>query len=467
MVIASCYAHPSLVDRHQNMKLKNYSGNARYRSWNTPPYLEWKTRSKRSTVLIFLLGLILMATSGFDLLPFQESEALARAKHFQPIEVLVLENPLSTLKDRTGNNWGIDQERLQSFAKYTGLQMKTVIFKRQEDLIKAFNSGRGQIVISRQQIELDEVVLGPLFEEVRNGLFCRRNLKITSAEDLAGLQFIDAKWPMQKEIKAVQDKKADCLISELREGLFSTQPYFNIAKVGEVPTNFHYAWLVRHSNYDLRDLLNSWYHKAVRNGEFTNIDHRFEMTLKTLGNYEIRAMFQGMASALPQYQSAFREVANEVKLPWTMIAAVAFQESRWNHMAVSFTGVKGLMQLTMQTAEHMGISDREDPFQSIWGGARYLKHLWQEWAEIRNPRDRMLITLASYNAGIAHVFDVMEILKQEGLDPYQWQNIETVLPRLEDPSICEELTYGCARGNETVDFVKRSFSYYQLLSLKR
>lgn len=449
------------------MKRKKLSGNVRGLPWNNPPYLQWRTRSKRSTALVFLLGLILMATSGFDLLPFQESEALARAKNFQPIEVLVLENPLSSLKDRNGSTWGLDQERLQSFAKYTGLQMKTVVFKKAADLIAAFNSGRGQIVISRQQLELDEVVLGPLFEEVRNGLFCRRNLKITSGEDLSGLQFIDAKWPMQKEIKAVQEKKADCFVSEIREGLFATQPYFNIAKVGEVPTNFHYAWYVRHINYDLRDLLNSWYHKTVRNGEFANIDHRFEMTLKTLGFYEIRAMFQSMSSALPQYQSAFREVANDVKLPWTLIAAVAFQESRWNHLAVSFTGVKGLMQLTMQTAEHMGISDREDPFQSIWGGARYLKHLWQEWPEVRNPRDRMLVTLASYNAGIAHITDVMEMLKQEGLDPYQWQNIESVLPRLEDPAKCEALPYGCARGKETVDFVRRTYSYYQLLSLKR
>jgi membrane-bound lytic murein transglycosylase F len=430
-------------------------------------FVEWRTRSKRSTALIFLLGLILMATSGFDLLPFQESEALLRAKHFQPVEILVLENPLSTVKDRTGSNWGIDQERLQSFAKYTGLQIKTVIFKKPEDLIKAYNNGRGQIVISRQHLELDEVVLGPLFEEIRNGIFCRRNLKITSGEDLAGLKFIDGKWPMQKDIKAIEDKKADCLVAELREGLFATQTYFNITKVGEVPTNFHYAWYVRHINYDLRDLLNSWYHKTIRNGEFTNIDHRFEMSLKTLGRSEVRNMLEDMSTLLPQYQSAFKEVGSEVKLPWTLIAAVAYQESKWNHTAVSFTGVRGLMQLTMQTAEHMGITDREDPFQSIWGGASYLKHLWQEWAEIRNPRDRMLVTLASYNAGIAHIYDVMEILKHEGLDPYQWQNIETVLPRLEDPKICEELPYGCARGNETVDFVKRSFSYYQILSLKR
>lgn len=429
---------------------------------------DWKQHHHKSTsVLMLILVTLLMATSGFDLLPFQEAEALKRAKHFQPIEVLILENPLSSLKDSTGSIWGVDFERLQSFAKNTGLQIKTTVFKKPQDLVKAFKSGRGQIIISRQHLELDEVVLGPLFEEIRNGLFCRRQLKINSGDDLAGLNVLYAHWPMQKEIKKIESKNADCLVSELHEGLFATQPYHNMVKVGEIPTNFHYAWYVRHIHYDLRDLLNSWFHKATRNGEFSTIDHRFAASLKTLGIYDIRSLFQNINSILPQYKSAFKEVGNDVRLPWTLIAAVAYQESRWNHQAVSFTGVKGLMQLTMQTAEHMGISDREDPFQSIWGGARYLKHLWQEWAEIRNPKDRMLVTLASYNAGIAHVYDVLEILRQKGLNPYQWKNIESVLPQLEDKSICEELPYGCARGKETIDFVRRSYSYYQLLSLKR
>ncbi len=423
--------------------------------------------NKSTGGLVLLLVTILMATSGFDLLPFQESEALKRVQSLQPVEILILENPLTSLKDRTGSQWGVDQERLEIFAKYTGLKIRTIVFKKSEDLIKAFHRGRGQIIISRQHLDLEGVVLGPLFEEIRNGLFCHRQLKVTDDRDLADLKLVEARWPMQKEIKDIQNKKFDCLVSELQEGLFATQPYFNIVKVGEIPTRFHYAWQIRHTNIDLQNLLNSWYHKASRNGELTNVNHRFENSLKTLGPYEIRSLFRGLNMDFKLYQSAFQEVALEVKLPWTLLAAVAFQESKWNHSAVSYTGVKGLMQLTKQTAEHMGVSDREDPFQSIWGGSRYLKHLWEEWAEIRNPRDRMLVTLASYNAGIAHMFDVMEILKQKGLNHHQWQNIESFLPKLEDPSVCEELPYGCARGNETLDFVKRTQSYYQLLSLAR
>jgi membrane-bound lytic murein transglycosylase F len=428
----------------------------------------WKiSQFKPTGVLVFLLGVVLMATSGFDLLPFQEAEALNRAKHFQPIEVLVLENPLSLLKDRHGKIWGLDQERLLSFSRYTGLKIKTVSFKNTEDLIKAFKKGRGQIVITRQHLDLEEMVLGPLLEEVRNGIFCRRQLKFKSSQDLINLKILEAHWPLHKEIKALQNKTADCFVSELREGLFATQTTFDIAKVGEVPTHFNFAWQIRHDQHDLRNLLDSWYHKASRSGEFSNIESRFEISIKTLGPYEIKALFKGILRDLPQYRSAFKEIGNQINMPWPLIAAVAFQESRWNHEATSYTGVKGLMQLTLQTAEHMGISDREDPFQSIWGGARYLKHLWEEWPEFRNPRDRLLVTLASYNAGFAHIYDVMEIIKSNGSDPYQWQNIEKVLPQLEDPKICEELPYGCARGRETVAFVKRTFSYYKILSLKQ
>ena len=51
-----------------------------------------------------------------------------------------------------------------------------------------------------------------------------------------------------------------------------------------------------------------------------------------------------------------------------LLRAIIYQESHFNPMAESYTGVRGLMQLTMDTAEDVGVMDRVDPLESISGG---------------------------------------------------------------------------------------------------
>jgi hypothetical protein len=66
-----------------------------------------------------------------------------------------------------------------------------------------------------------------------------------------------------------------------------------------------------------------------------------------------------------------REAAAEVGVDWRLLAAIGYQESHWNPRAVSPTGVRGIMMLTLNTARFVGIDNRIDPRDSIFGGARF------------------------------------------------------------------------------------------------
>jgi membrane-bound lytic murein transglycosylase F len=63
------------------------------------------------------------------------------------------------------------------------------------------------------------------------------------------------------------------------------------------------------------------------------------------------------------------------------------------------------MMLTLPTAKAMGVTNRIDAQQSIFGGAEYLAKLERRVPRyIPNP-DRKWMALASYNVGFAHMRD--------------------------------------------------------------
>nr|WP_280953888.1 transglycosylase SLT domain-containing protein [methanotrophic endosymbiont of Bathymodiolus puteoserpentis (Logatchev)] len=87
--------------------------------------------------------------------------------------------------------------------------------------------------------------------------------------------------------------------------------------------------------------------------------------IKYVGNCTFRLHFE---SRLPQYQALFQEAAKKYAFDWRILAAISYQESHWNKDAVSPTGVKGLMMLTRATAKQLGVKDRANAKESIFGG---------------------------------------------------------------------------------------------------
>lgn len=180
--------------------------------------------------------------------------------------------------------------------------------------------------------------------------------------------------------------------------------------------------------------------------------------------FELAKLQEHLENRLPLYRKDFEKAALEQELPWTFLAAVAYQESKWDNRAVSHTGVKGLMQLTMQTAEHVGVDDREDPTQSIFGGAHYLRYLFAKTPPHLSDKQRWIQALCAYNLGWGHLQDAKRLAKHLKKDPYDWNQFKQILPLLQNRKYFSYLRYGPARGHETVRFVERVFSYDELLS---
>ncbi len=96
---------------------------------------------------------------------------------------------------------------------------------------------------------------------------------------------------------------------------------------------------------------------------------------------------------ISKYDEIVHDSAREFKLDPALIYSVIETESGFNPRAKSHAGAKGLMQLMGPTARKLGVRDPYHPAQNIYGGAKYLRMLYDEYD------GNLSLVLASYNAG--------------------------------------------------------------------
>ena len=97
-----------------------------------------------------------------------------------------------------------------------------------------------------------------------------------------------------------------------------------------------------------------------------------------------------------QYAAALNQAALSANVSPTLLAALVWQESRWNPQALSRKGAIGLAQLMPATARDLGVNPL-DPVANLNGGARYLRQLLDQFdGDVEKA-------LAAYNAGAARV----------------------------------------------------------------
>ncbi|TXI09270.1 MAG: membrane-bound lytic murein transglycosylase MltF [Rhizobium sp.] len=167
---------------------------------------------------------------------------------------------------------------------------------------------------------------------------------------------------------------------------------------------------------------------------------------------------------LTRYRKAFEAAGEKFKIDWRLLAAMGYQESQWDEGATSPTGVKGLMMLTLDTADFLNVRDREDPVQSIYGGARYFSQILEQLPdEIKEP-DRTWMGLAAYNLGIGHLFDARNLTRILGGDANHWLDVRNSLPLLTQERWYARTKHGYARGYEAVAYVGNVRTYFDMLS---
>ena len=176
-----------------------------------------------------------------------------------------------------------------------------------------------------------------------------------------------------------------------------------------------------------------------------------------------KIFIKDLVEIFPTYEFFFKEASRLFNFDWRLIASIGYQESRWKKDAVSYTGVKGIMMLTKDTAREVGVDDRRDPRNSIFGGAKYLRSIYNRLDYDLDDNEKKWFAIAAYNIGLGHVEDAIKLASKNGVDIRKWSDIEPYILMLSQSEFYRQTKYGYARGWETVKYVQNIKQYYDII----
>lgn len=200
-----------------------------------------------------------------------------------------------------------------------------------------------------------------------------------------------------------------------------------------------------------------------RSGRLAQIKDRYYGHTDEFDYVGTRNFIRHFESRLPRYREMFEEAGSQWGIDWRLLAAIGYQESHWRSQAVSPTGVRGIMMLTEDTASYLGIDNRDDPKDSIFGGAQYYARQTERVADTVPEPDRTWMALAAYNVGFNHLKDARQIVEWRGGDPDAWVDVSEALPLLAQRKWYSRVPFGYARGWEPVLYVSNIRAYYNIL----
>lgn len=412
-----------------------------------------------------------------------------------------------------GETLGYEYELLTMFAHDMKLRLEPVVVRNSAELFDHLNKGDGDVVAAQLSIpspsrSIGVAVTEPLYETApvvvqRSGAgnattptvakdLAREEKETTPANievrarlvstprDLAGQQveiprtspyrqrLVELNEELTQDIDVVEvDESSDRLIQKLAEGQIAfTVAAGNVAalKSGEYSNLLikpaigppqPVVWAVRSNAPQLLAQLNGWLEAKRKSGLLATLYRKYFLDRRAYTARTNSPFLTADTGTLSPYDDLFRQYASIPGWDWRLVAAQAFQESRFNPNARSWAGAVGLMQIMPKTARQLH-ANAADPRQSIEAACRYLWKIDAQWKDsISSDSERIKFILASYNVGTGHVQDAVRLAAKNGDDPNSWIDVSYWLIRKSKRSVYNDpvVKHGFARGTEPVAYV--------------
>lgn len=394
---------------------------------------------------------------------------------------------------------GYDYDLCKSFCDEYGLELEVKVAENTPRLLEILESGEADLVaygISVDKSLKDSVIYCGLEQEsyqvlvqrsvpkdslikdvtqlVGQTVYVKENTKYhTRLENLnaelgGGLLVKD----IEKDTVSVED-----LIQMVSEGEIKyTVSDENIARLNKtyyknidisLPVSFQQRsqWAVRRDSPELAKAIDAWFDQKENKLVYQSVMKKyFELSKRPFDDTQMPSTVVIPKGAISPFDDLFKKYAGHYD--WRMLAAMAYQESRFRTNLSSWAGAVGLMGLMPRTAKSLGLSneDRLDPELSIKASVELLKRLEKMFSSVEDPTERMKFMLASYNGGNGHISDARALTRKYGANPNVWdENVRKYLalkrnPEFYNDPVCKN---GYFRGTETLNYVDDVFANWE------
>ncbi len=413
-------------------------------------------------------------------------------KSLGELRVVTRVSPLAYYRDPDGALQGPEYELARRFADEIGVKLKITPMRTYAEIYAALTSGQAHLAAAGLKVPMQTVPgveFGPAYQHVHEHLIFRRgavrpgslaeignsDLEIAAGSahartledarnanpDLVWVE--NASTSAQALLDGVAGGTIDYTIADSTEFALAHAVHPDLRIAFDFPGERPLAWATGNQDPSFARELCEYFVRLKLDGELATIVNRYYGRSEDAEFAAGPGFMQHLQSRLPLYKQWFVEAAEQSSQDWRLLAAIGYQESKCNPRASSSAGARGLMQLTAETANENNVTDLSDARQSIFGGARYFRQVYEKIpAHVPEP-DRTWFALAAYNIGYGHVEDARVLAQKAGRDPDSWQDVRRFLPLLEQERWYTQTENGYARGWEPVRYVDNVRGYQDLL----
>ncbi len=389
---------------------------------------------------------------------------------------------------------GFEHDLATLFAKELGVRTRFIVAPSQVILLKMLRDGRAHVAAAGLVPTIDlkrEFAFGPHYRLIQHQLaYHSANPRPRDLNDTVGKRIaVVAETPAHdllrdmtgdypgmildilphdadpdELLRRVDSHESDFALVDATALSVTRRLHPDVAQAFNVGRELKVAWAFGPTaDFDLMQSAVQFFEKIRGNGTLVRLTDRYYGHVNRIQPVDSEAFLEKIRSVLPKLKPYFQEAERVSGIDWRVVAAIGYQESHWDANATSPTGVRGLMMLTEDTADRMGVKNRLDPRESILGGAKYLGML-RDTVPARVPEpDRTWLALAAYNQGYGHLEDARIVTQRMKLNADSWLDVRKAYPRLREPETFEALKHGFARGDEAVQFVENIRNYADIL----
>ena len=402
---------------------------------------------------------------------------------------VAVDNNSSSFYIYRGRRMGYEYELLLDLGKELGVQVEFVVASDIDEAFTKLEEGKVDLIAMNVQQNAEResfVIFTEAIGSMSTVLVGRE--KLTSWDTLGMDTVVVRKGAVYKsQLEQIKDSLSlDFTILEVQDHeetlldrVYEQELRWTVAEKNVAQTNATYydelqlglevskeepvTWALRSTSPNLLQAVNSWLVEKKKvfiprtyARYFLNSKNQYERTTNAYSSLG--------GNRISVYDELIQAQAQSLGWDWRLLAALVYKESRFDTTALSYAGAQGLLQLMPVTVERFGVTNPNDPAESLKGGVKYLQYLDKFWMErVPETNERIKFILASYTIGQGHVDDAWRLTLKYRKNTQSWQEVSNFLNLKSDPKYYRDpvVKSGYAKGHIAVKYVRDVLALFQ------